>query len=186
MTEGDKKTVNTLTGYWLVPRDLTKEDFALWENVSIIIITVIEKEKEDNKLRLAYGTAIGLIQNLNLSESATKFLYRDYFETLGLSKEKAERIIDYSPDEIEAILNSELLNDGIFVEVRQDYDPMTHLAAAKDVKPGKNLDMYKFGLMRLYKIKGWQWPIQWDNGSIANNLSAQAMSTNANEIQQQQ
>lgn len=185
MTEWDVKTVNVLTSYWLVPRDLKKEDFALNENTSIKIITVIEKEKELNKLKIGYGTAIWMIQNLNLSESATKFLYRDYFETLGLTKEKAERIIDYTPDEIEAIINSELLNDGEFIKVRQEYDPMTHLAAIKDVKPGENVDMYRYALMELYKIKWIQTPLKWDNESVENNMAAQSMSTIANESKQQ-
>lgn len=185
MTDWDKKTVNIVTSYGLVPRDLKKSDFALSDNVSIKIVTVIEKEKEENKLRLWYGTAIWMIQNLNLSESAAKFLYRDYFETLGLSKEKAERIIDYTPDEIEAIINVWLLNDGMFVEVKQTYDPMTHLAAVKEVRPWKNLDMYKYALMQLYKIKWTEQPIQWNNESIANNMAAQSMSSVANEVQQQ-
>lgn len=185
MTAWDIKTVNVLTSYGLIPRDLKKEDFALSENISIKIVTVIEKEKEENKLRLGYGTAIWMIQNLNLSDSAAKFLYRDYFETLGLSKEKAERIIDYTPDEIEAIINAWLLNEWLFVEVKQEYDPMTHLAAAKEVKPWKNLDVYRHSLMALYKIKGIQTPIQWDNESIANNMAAQSMSSVSNEVQQQ-
>jgi len=184
LTTKDKKRVNVITSYGVVPRDLSKKDFALWDNVRIKIVTVIEKEKKENKLRLAYWTAIWLIQNLNLSESAQKFLYRDYFQTLWLDEEKAERIIDYTPDEIEAIINVSSLNAWINVQVRQDYDPMTHLSAIKAARPWPNVDLYRYSLMRLYKVKWKPLPQEWENESVSNNIASQAMSTIANENQQ--
>lgn len=186
LTSWDKKRVNVMTSYGLVPRDLTRKDFALWGNIKIKIITVVEKEKKNNKLRVSYWTAIGLIQNLQLTESAKRFLFRDYFEVLGLEPEKAERIIDYTPDEIEAIMNVWLLNEWLTVEVKMSYDPMTHLSAIKSARPGKNVDLYKYSLMQLYKIKWTQLEqTQWgQNEAVANNLAAQAMSNVANETQQ--
>jgi len=51
-----------------------------------------------------------MIEALPITESGKKFLYREYFEKIGLDKEKAERIVDYSPDEMEALTNVHLLN----------------------------------------------------------------------------
>ena len=188
LTNWDKKRVNVMTAYGLVPRDLTKKDFALWDNISIKIITVIEKEKKDNKLRLAYWTAIWLVQNLNLTESAKKFLYRDYFETIWLDVDKAERIVDYTPDEIEAIINVWLLNLWEFIKVKENYDPMTHLSAVKAARPWENVDLYKYLLRGLYKIK-WIEAEQkqqalmssQNNASVENNMAAQSMWNIANE-----
>jgi len=185
LTKWDKKTVNTITAYWVIPRALSRKDFALWEHIEIIIITKIEKDEKDNKLRLAYWTAIWLIQNLSLTESAKRFLYRDYFEVIWLDTEKAERIIDYTPDEIEAIMNVWLLDMWEIVAVKESYDPMTHLAAIKAVKkPWENVDAYKYGLMQLYRIKWIKDQQVQENESVANNMSAQAMSNVANETQQ--
>lgn len=33
------------------------------------------------------------------------------------------------------MMNVDLLNEGIEVEVKMDYDPMTHLTAIKSAKP---------------------------------------------------
>ena len=184
LTDGDKKTVNVMTAYGVVPRRLSRKDFALGENVTIRIVTRIEKDKKDNELRLAYGTAIWLIQNLNITESAKKFLFRDYFEVIGLDHEKAERIIDYTPDEIEAMINVSLLDMWEQVQVKEGYDPMTHLSAIKWVKRmWGNVDLYRYGLMKLYKIKWLQNQQPQINESVANNMAAQSMSNIANETQ---
>lgn len=105
------------------------------DDVDIKITTAIEKKKNQQELQVAYGQAIGMAAALGLSESAQRFMYRDYFESIGLPAEKAERIVDYTPDEIEAIANVSLLNEGIYIEVKQHYDPMTHLSAIKSAKP---------------------------------------------------
>ena len=183
LEDWDKKRVNVMTSYGIVPRDLTREDFALWSHVRIKIVTIVEKEKKDNKLRLAYWEAIGLTENLNQSESAKKFMYRSYFEVLWLDPEYAERIVDYSPDEIEAIINVSLLDKGFDVEIKPTYDPMTHLSAAKSARPWENVDLYKYGLRKLYVIKKIedQQALEGENESVANNMAAQSMSSIANQ-----
>ncbi len=186
LTVWDRKQVDVMTWYGIIPRELKRSDFWLANNFKIIIVTKIEADKKNNELRLAYGTAIWLIQNLNLTESAKRFLYRDYFTVIGLEAEKAERIIDYTPDEIEALINVARLNTGEVVPIKETYDPMTHLAAVKWVrKLGENVDAYKYGLMQLYKIK-WieaQQSPGVEDESVANNLAASAMSNVSNETQ---
>lgn len=81
---------------------ITRKDIAL-SNIEIKIVTAVEKNKTKQEMTVAYGQAIGMIQTLPMSESAKKYMYRDYFVLIGMSPEKAERIVDYTPDEITAI-----------------------------------------------------------------------------------
>lgn len=135
LKDGDKKEIDVITSYGIITREVGRKDLILKENIKIKVTTAIEKNAKDEKLKAAYGQAIGMAQTLPLTESANKFMYRDFFKTQGLDAEKVERIIDYTPDEIAAMMNVDLLNEGIEVEVKMDYDPMTHLTAIKSAKP---------------------------------------------------
>jgi len=185
-TNWDIKKLTYKTWYWLVTLKLKKNEFLTNWILKIKIVTKTEIEKTKKEEQLALWNAIGMIQTLPITESGKKFLYREYFESIWLDKEKAERIVDYTPDEIQAITNVELLNEWIMLEVRIDYDPMTHLSALKSARPWLNVELYKRWLLELYKIKGWQqaWWQMWQAEQwIANNMAAQSMANIANQQQ---
>lgn len=187
MKSGDKKSIKALGWYGTITKTITIKDLDLSDDVDIKITTAIEKKKNQQELQVAYGQAIGMAAALGLSESAQRFMYRDYFESIGLPPEKAERIVDYTPDEIEAIANVSLLNQGVYIEVKQYYDPMTHLSAIKSAKPWINTDLYRRWLLALYKAK-WQpsQMVQWggNQDAIKNNMAAQASAWLSNQASQ--
>lgn len=102
LKKDDKMRVKVSGAYGSVVQTITRKDLAL-ENIEIRVVTAVEKNKTKQEMTVAYGQAIGMIQTLPMSESAKKYMYRDYFILIGLSPEKAERIVDYTPDEITAI-----------------------------------------------------------------------------------
>lgn len=183
-TEGDVKEVTMKTSYGLLGVQLKKKDFLSETSLRITVITKTDLNKETEKQKLALWNAIWMIEALPITESGKKFLYREYFEKIWMDKEQAERIVDYSPDEIEAMTNVFLLNEWIFVPVQQHYDPMTHLTALKWARPGENTDMYKYLLMSLYKIKWDTTPRLWGATWIWSNIAAQAGANIANESRQ--
>jgi len=186
-TDWDRKKVNIKTWYWVLGIELKRKDFLSEMVLSIKVTTKTDLNRKNEKEKLALWNAIWMIQTLPITESGKKFLYREYFEKIGMDKEKAERVVDYTPDEIEALDNVALLNEWILLEVKLEYDPMTHLAAIKWARPWLNVDLYRRWLLELYKIKGWQikWAalLEWSE-SMANNMAAQASANIANETAQ--
>ena len=182
----DIKQISYKTSYWVIWLSLKKKDFLSETALHIVVKTKTDLNKQKEKEKLALWNAIGMIQTLPMSESSKKFLYREYFEVLWLDKQKAERIVDYTPEEIKAMQNIELLNAWIELEVFPEYDPLVHLAALKSAKPWLNVDMYRSWLLALYEAKGgWQqwntWLVPWSEW-IANNMAAQSMSNISNEM----
>lgn len=82
MKSGDKKEIDITTSYGVVSRRVSRKELVIDKSINIKIVTAIEKQQKEDKLKIAYGQAIGMIQTLPLSESAKKFMYRDYFEVL--------------------------------------------------------------------------------------------------------
>lgn len=184
LTAGDLKEVTMKTSYGLLWVQLKKSDFLSETTLRITVITKTDLNRENEKQKTALWNAIGMIEALPITESWKKFLYREYFEKIWMDKEQAERIVDYSPDEIEAMANVFLLNEWLFVPVQQHYDPMTHLTALKWAKPGENTDMYKYLIMSLYKIKWDTTPRLWGDTWLWSNIAAQAGANIANESRQ--
>ena len=180
-TDGDTKHISMKTSYWLMWVPLKKKDFLSSAAIKIKVITKTESNKKKQEQRNAMWVAIGMIQTLPITESAKKFLYREYFEIIWLDKEKAERIADYTPEEVIAMINAELISNWILVEVKPEYDAMVHLAALKSCPPSAQKELYKSWLLKLYQIKWTQAQEPEGNEALKSNIAAQAWATVANE-----
>jgi hypothetical protein len=76
--------------------------------------------------------------------------------------------------------NVGLLLAGLTVKVEDSYDPDTHLLMIQAAGNGDNVELYKYGLLKLKKIQGKTEQEQTDP-SVANNLAAQASAQASNE-----
>lgn len=80
LKDGDKKEIDIITSYGIITREIGRKDLILKESLRIRVTTAIEKNAKEEKLKAAYGQAIGMAQTLPLTESANKFMYRDFFK----------------------------------------------------------------------------------------------------------
>ena len=181
--DGDKKVVNFNTWFGIIPRELKKKDFLSEKLVRIQVITVAELDKRRDKERLAYTNTLPLLQTLERPKAAQNYSYRRYLTSSWIPEAQVEIEIPLTPQEIVAIENVEALTYWEFVEVKEDYDPLTHLIAIKAAPQELNTMVYRQSLLDLYKA-------QWGNNpnqltevseSVTNNVAAQGMSQVANE-----
>lgn len=182
-TNGDRKIVNFNTWFGIVPRELKKEDFLSEKLVRIQIITVAELDKKRDKERLAYANTLPLLQTLQRPKAAQNYSYRRFLASSGIPEEQVEIEIPLTPQEIVALENVQLLIDGQFVEVKSEYDPLTHLIAIKAAPQELNTILYRQALLDLYKAQWWgnEWNLTEVSESVTNNVAAQWMSQVANE-----
>ena len=188
--DGDKKIVFIQTGSWSMSRELTKAEFLTDSALKITVDTVIEIEQRMSRDRIAYGQAIGLLQSIERPESAKLSTMRKYLASLNLRPEDIEEQIPQTAQETVAEANVGLLLEGKYVEVRDYYDPDTHLIAIKSAGDGLNVQIYKWALLELKKAKldrqqssetqNWQL-----DTSMKNNMMAQSMGQLWNEAARQ-
>jgi len=124
-------------------RELTKAEFLTDSALKITVDTVIEIEQRMSRDRIAYGQAIGLLQSIERPESAKLSTMRKYLASLNLRPEDIEEQIPQTAQETVAEANVGLLLEGKYVEVRDYYDPDTHLIAIKSAGDGLNVQIYK-------------------------------------------
>jgi len=181
-TEWDTKVVNFDTWFSIIPRELRKKDFLSEKSVRIQVITVAELDKRRDKERLAYANTLPLLQTLERPKAAQNYSYRRYLISSWIPETQVDIEVPLTPQEIIAIQNVELLSYGETVEVKEDYDPLTHLIAIKAAPQDLNTMVYRQSLLELYKVQGWDTEqLTQVSESVTNNVAAQWMSQVANE-----
>ena len=152
--EWDVKIVNFNTGFGVIPRELRKKDFLAEKYVRIQVITVAELDKRRDKERLAYANTLPLLQTLERPKAAQNYSYRRFLISSWIPENQVDIEIPLTPQEIVAIENVEALTYWEFVEVKEDYDPLTHLIAIKAAPQELNTMIYRQSLLDLYKAQG--------------------------------
>jgi len=182
-TDWDTKIVNFNTWFWIIPRELKRKDFLSEKFVRIQVITVAELDKRKDKERVAYANTLPLLQTLERPKAAQNYSYRRFLTSSWIPEAQVEIEIPLTPQEIIAIENVEALTYWEFVEVKSDYDPLTHLIAIKAAPQELNTMVYRQSLLDLYKAQGWDKEQQMTevSESVQNNVWAQWMSQIANE-----
>ena len=181
LEDWDTKLIYIETWYGTLPRELTKKDFITDLAVKIKIETVVEIEERNQTDRVAYAQMIGFLQAIpNRPESAQLNTMRNFGRSWGMSDAALEMELPQTAQELVAHDNIWLLLAGESVEVRDDYDPDTHLLMIQAAWNGDNVEMYRYGLLKLKKIQGKTEAEQTDP-SVANNLAAQASAQASNE-----
>lgn len=182
MKTGDTKKVNVKTSYWLVEKSFKKKDFILSDDLEIEVRTSIEIEEEKQKKAFAYGTFIGFAQSLGLPKGNMNYMYRKYWELIWIPGQEIERMIDYTPWEIEALQNVDFLNKWINITLTASMDIMANLSAIRAAKPWVNVEVFRNKLLSLYKDREKKWTlpepmVDWQaQNAMANNMASQAVS----------
>ena len=181
--DGDVKMVNFNTWFGIIPRELRKKDFLSEKMVKIQVITIAELDKRRDKERLAYANTLPLLQTLERPKAAQNYSYRRFLTSSWIPEAQVEIEIPLTPQEIVAIENVEALTYWEFVEVKPDYDVLTHLIAIKAAPQELNTMIYRQSLLDLYKAQGGENAQQLTqvSESVQNNVWAQWMSQIANE-----
>ena len=124
---------------------------------------------------------IGFLQSIPWRPEAAQLnTRRNYGRSWGMSDENSEMELPATAQELIAQDNIGLLLQGETVEVQDDYDPDTHLLMLQAAWNEDNVELYKYGLLKLKKIQGKTEAEQVDP-SVANNLAAQASAQASNE-----
>ena len=179
--EGDTKLVYIATWFGALPRYLKKKDFLSDLAVKIKIETKVEIDERNQTDRVAYAQMIGFLQWLpGRSESAQLNTYRNFGKAWWMTDAQIEMELPQTAQELIAATNIWLLLEGEVVEVRDDYDPDTHLLMLQVAWNGDNVELYKYGLLKLKKIQ-WKTAVQQADPAVANNLAAQAGAAASNE-----
>lgn len=110
------------------------------------------------------------------------FMYRKYGELIGIPAQEIERMIWYTPGEIEALQNANFLNQWVKIKITPDLDIMANLSAIKSCKASVDVEVFKQWLLDLYKHKDRAWTLPLPQGdwqaenAMANNMASQAVS----------
>lgn len=177
----DKKLIYIQTWFGTIPREITRKEFLTDNAIKIKIETQVEIDEKNQKDSVAYAQLIGYLQTIpNRPEASQLNTLRNFARSLNMSAENIKMEIPATAQELIAESNVWLLLAWEYVEVRQDYDPDTHLAIIQSAWNGENVELYKYWLLKLKKIKGTQ-PVQPANESVANNLAAMASTTAINQ-----
>jgi hypothetical protein len=108
----DEKNIIINTGLGLQPMTITHEDIGTYEDIDIDIISKVEQEEENTKkLR-----NISPLMNFVLTRPGSKFgkddILRKVFQWSGASEEDTFSWIEPSKEEIRAMEDIELINNG--------------------------------------------------------------------------
>ncbi len=181
---GDKKVVFVSNGSVTLQRELRKEDFLPTNLVKIKIETLTEITERKDKDRIAFGQFISLSQAIPWrTETEIKNTYRGYMRSMDMSEEDIELQIGQSSQEIMAYTNLDLLLNWIYLDVKDYYEPDTHLLITKTAPSNPQIEVYRQGLLELKREKArlaLETPQQ-DMTWVKNNMVAQGMSMVWNE-----
>jgi hypothetical protein len=183
---GDVKKVRFYTGYGMIPKKLRKKDFLINDDIEIYVVTNTERQEKLDKQRVAFAQVFPLLQTLQIPPVSMNYAFRQILEANGLDSQQIEIIVPKTPQELIAETNIELLKMGEFVPMEETYDPMTHLIMLKNVENTVNVEIYRQGLLELYKMQGGGEAMPEVNESVKNNVSAQAMNQLGNASQSAQ
>lgn len=182
MEDWDKKLIYINTWFGQLPRYLTKKDFVTDLFVKIKIETKVEIEDQKQVDRVAYAQMIGFLQWLpNRSESAQLNTYRNFARSWGLSEAQIDMELPATAQEIIAQENVWLLLDWETVHATPDLDPDTQLLAIQAAWNTPNVDIFRYELLKLKKIKKIEQQQPEQQWAVANNLAAQAGAAASNE-----
>ena len=177
----DDKIIYIQTWFGSFPRTLKKKDFVSTLSVKIKIETKVEIDKKNNTERIAYWQMIGLLQWLpNRTESAQLNTYRNFGRSWWMSEQAIDMELPATTQELIAHTNIWLLLEWHYLDVEQDYDTDTHLLIIQAAWNWENVQMYKYSLLELKKIK-WLEINDKNNESVANNMAAQASASLSNQ-----
>lgn len=191
LKNGDVKNVDVETSYGLVEMKFKKKDFILRADLHIKISTQMEIDEKKQKQTVAYGTFIWFSATLGLPKSAMNFMYRKYWELIWIPSQEVERMVWYTPWEIEALENANFLNQWVKIKVTPWLDIEANLSAIRSCKPSVQVEVFKQWLLSLYKHKekAWTLPAPQEDpqaqNAMANNMASQAVS-NTSWMQQAQ
>ena len=183
LEDWDAKIIYIETGFGQLPRELKKKDFISDLAVKIKIETKVEIDERNQTDRIAYAQMIWFLQWLPWrSESAQMNTYRNFWRSWGMTEAQINMELPPTAQEIIAQENVSLLLQWETVQVQQDYDPDTHLLAIQAAWNSDNVELYKYELLKLKKIKPQQ--VQQEAPTaVSNNLAAQAWASASNEAQ---
>lgn len=181
----DKKIIYIQTWYGSLSREIKRKDFLTDDAIKIKIETKSEINDKNLKDRVAYAQLIGFLQSIpNRPQTAQLNTMRNYARAMNMSEMNIQQELPATAQELIAQTNISLLLNGEFVNVKQNYDPDTHLIMVQAAWDWDNVEMYKYQLLQLKKIK-WDTEQQEQvNPAVANNLAAQASANAANEATQ--
>lgn len=123
----DKKIAKMKTWMGFVQRELTRDQFLAYVDVTITVTTTSEKEKKQLKERTALSNTFAILQGIERPKIAQDLHAREMLEVNGIDMHKANVFVPHSPQEIIADQENMLLNDGQNIPINETDDHLTHL-----------------------------------------------------------